>query len=159
MRIKIVSVGKIKEDYLQGGVAEYARRLRPYVNLELVSVRDEPIPDQPAEAEEAAVVAREGERLRHQVRDGTYLVALDQGGTALTSEELAGLLDRLALAGRSDLTFVIGGTLGLDRQLLARADLTLSLSRLTFPHQMVPLLLLEQLYRAVKISRGEPYHR
>ncbi|KKM11268.1 50S rRNA methyltransferase [Clostridiales bacterium PH28_bin88] len=159
MRIKLVAVGKIKERYLAAGVAEYLKRLQPFSRVEVVEVPDERLPGQPVPALEEAVKDKEGERLLAHVRDSSYTVALIPEGQMLSSEDLAALLDKLAVSGKSDLTFIIGGTLGLSQRVLQRADLLLSLSPMTFPHQMVRMILLEQLYRAFKISRGEPYHR
>ncbi len=159
MRIRIVSVGKVKEKYLQAGIQEYLKRLQPYARMEFVSVADEPIPENASDAIEHQVVAREGERILKQLDPGHYVVALDMRGKQLSSEELAAFLEERALRGQSNLTFTVGGSLGLAPEVLRRADFTLSLGRMTFLHQMVPLLLLEQTYRAFKISRGEPYHK
>lgn len=159
VRIKIVAVGKIRERYLAAGVEEYLKRLQPLARVEVVEVPDERLPGQPVAALEEAVKDKEGERLLAHVREGSYVVALAVEGKMLSSEDLAAMLENLALSGRSDLTFLIGGTLGLAPGVLKRADLLLSLSPMTFPHQMVRMIILEQLYRACKISRGEPYHR
>ncbi len=158
MNIRVVGAGRIKEPWLAAGAQEYRKRLRPHAAVELVAVQDEPLPPR-GDAAERAIRRREGERILRHVPPGWRLVALDVGGKMLSSEELAGWLAGEALRGHGDFAFAIGGTLGLDEEVLGRADLQLSLSRLTFPHQMVPLLLLEQLYRACKINAGEPYHR
>jgi 23S rRNA (pseudouridine1915-N3)-methyltransferase len=152
-------VGKIKEKYLTAGMQEYLKRLTPYARVELISVADEPIPDGASPAQEEQVKAREGERILQQLDGGQYVVALDGRGQPLSSEELAAFLAERALRGQSNLAFVIGGSLGLSTAVLQRADYQLSLGRLTFLHQMVPLILLEQIYRGFKINRGEPYHK
>ncbi|HEY8345833.1 MAG TPA: 23S rRNA (pseudouridine(1915)-N(3))-methyltransferase RlmH [Symbiobacteriaceae bacterium] len=159
MRIRILMVGKIKEKYLEAGIAEYRKRLGPYARVELLSLPDEPIPEGASPAQEEQVKVREGERLLRHLDDGTYVVALDLRGKNLSSEEFAAFLAERELRGQSNLTFVIGGSLGLSPAVLRRADFSLSLGRMTFPHQMVPLILLEQIYRAYKINRGERYHK
>ncbi|SDF65841.1 23S rRNA (pseudouridine(1915)-N(3))-methyltransferase RlmH [Sporolituus thermophilus] len=158
MKITIVAVGKIKEKYLTAGIAEYTKRLGPYCRLEIIEVDEERMPADPSAAAKEKVLAREGERLLKHVRGGSYLIVLDVRGKALSSEELAEKIDALALTGQSDVTFVIGGAFGLSPAVLAAANERLSFSRMTFTHQMIRLLLVEQLYRAFKISRGEPYH-
>ncbi|HEY3365325.1 MAG TPA: 23S rRNA (pseudouridine(1915)-N(3))-methyltransferase RlmH [Symbiobacteriaceae bacterium] len=159
MKIKIILVGKIKEKYLTEGVQEYLKRLTPYARAEVVSLADEPIPDGAWPAQEEQVKAREGERILKQLEPGQYVVALDLRGQTVSSEELAAFFSERALRGQPSLAFVIGGSLGLAPDVLARADFKLSLGRMTFLHQMVPLILLEQIYRGFKINRGEPYHK
>ncbi|HHX74066.1 MAG TPA: 23S rRNA (pseudouridine(1915)-N(3))-methyltransferase RlmH [Firmicutes bacterium] len=159
MHFAILAVGKIKEQYFQRAVDEYIKRLRPYARVTVREVKDEKTPDGKAEAEAAAVREREARRLETLLHPQTYLVALDRRGRQLTSPELAALLDRLATEGKSHFTFLIGGSLGLAPLLLEKADLVLSFSELTFPHQLFRVMLLEQLYRACKINRGEPYHK
>lgn len=159
MNIRLVSVGRIKERSIQAAMAEYAKRLSAYGRLEMVTVNDEPVPDRPSEAQSRAILEAEGDRLLRHVPRSSHLVALDVAGTQMTSEEFATYLQQVAFRGQREVAFVIGGTLGLSPQVLGRADLRLSLSRLTFTHQLVPLLLLEQLFRAAKIQRGETYHR
>lgn len=158
MRISIVTVGKIKERYLTEGIAEFTKRLTPFCRLDIVEVAEERMPESPSDAEKAKALAREGERILKAVRSGSYLIVLDLGGKQLSSEELSAKLDALALAGQSDLTFVIGGAFGLSPEVTSAAKDKLSFSKMTFTHQMIRLLLVEQIYRAFKISRGEPYH-
>ncbi|HMM21995.1 MAG TPA: 23S rRNA (pseudouridine(1915)-N(3))-methyltransferase RlmH [Selenomonadales bacterium] len=158
MRISIVTVGKIKERYLTEGIAEFTKRLTPFCRLDIVEVAEERMPENPSGADKAKALAREGERILKAVRAGSHLIVLDLGGRQLSSEELAAKLDALALAGQSDLTFAIGGAFGLAPAVTAAAQDKLSFSKMTFTHQMIRLLLLEQIYRAFKISRGEPYH-
>lgn len=159
MHILIVAVGRIKERYLKEGIAEYEKRLVPYCRLETREVPEERLPERATAAEEDLVRRKEGERILALLPPDTYTIALDIKGQALDSLELAAHLDRLGLTGRSGINFVIGGSLGLSGDVLNRADFRLSFSRLTFPHQLMRLILLEQLYRACKISRGEPYHK
>lgn len=159
MHIRIVMVGKIKEKYLQAGMQEYLKRLTPYAKVEVVTLADEPIPDHASPAQEEQVKAREGERILAALDSGQYVVALDMRGKELSSEELAAFQAERALRGQSNLAFVIGGSLGLAGSVLQRAEFKLSLGRMTFLHQMVPLILLEQIYRGYKINRGETYHK
>lgn len=159
MRIRLVTVGKVKEKYLQAGIDEYLKRLGPYAKVEMVGLPDEPIPDNASPAQEEQVKAREGERILRAIDPGHHVVVLDQRGREFTSEELAAFLEERALRGQSSLAFVVGGSLGLDRAVLERADTKLSLGRMTFLHQMVPMILLEQIYRGYKINRGEKYHK
>lgn len=159
MNIQIVAVGKLKEAYLVQGIAEYVKRLGPYAKMHLVEVPDEKAPESMSAAEEAQVKQREGERLLAQLRSDAFVVALAIDGRTLSSEELSRQLQDLATYGRSHVAFVIGGSLGLAPEVLARADLKLSFGRMTLPHQLMRLVLVEQVYRAFKIARGEPYHK
>jgi 23S rRNA (pseudouridine1915-N3)-methyltransferase len=159
VQIRILAVGKTKGKYLQLGLQEFKKRLAPYVRLELIDVAEEKLADSLSPREEGQAVAREGERLVKLLKPGEYVIALDAGGRSFSSEELAQYLSQLALHGKSSLAFLIGGPLGLSPAVRSRADLVLSLSPLTFTHQLVRLILLEQLYRAFRIMRGEPYHK
>lgn len=158
MRISIVCVGKIKEKYLTQGIAEYTKRLTPFCRLDIVEVAEERMPDNPSAAEKQQALAREGDRLLKAIRATSYLVALDVAGKQMSSEELSAKFDSLAVSGKSDITFVIGGAFGIAPQVLAAAQERLSFSKMTFTHQMIRLLLVEQIYRGFKIWRGEPYH-
>ena len=158
MRITVVCAGRIKEKYLSAGIAEFLKRLRPFAQVEIREVHEEKMPDDPSEAEKEQVLRREGEKLLKLVPSGSYLFVLDVHGREMSSEELASRLDKLGLSGRSNITFLIGGAFGLSREVRAAADERLSFSQLTFTHQMVRLLLVEQIYRAFKINRGEKYH-
>lgn len=151
-------MGKIKEDYIQQGVREFERRLTPYCQLQTVEVSDGPNPRRQSHALREEVKEREGERILKALEDGGYHIALDSGGKPITSEGLSISLDNLQKQGYSKITFVIGGAFGLSARVLDSVHYTLSLSHLTFTHEMVRLLFLEQLYRAFKISRNEPYH-
>ena len=158
MRISIIGAGKIKEKYLTAGIAEFVKRLVPFCRLEIVEVDEERMPDNPSDAERTKALAKEGERLLKSVRDSSYLIVLDVAGKQLSSEELAAKFDALAINGQSDMTFIIGGAFGLSAEVRQAAKERLSFSKMTFTHQMIRLLLVEQIYRAMKIRRGEPYH-
>ena len=158
MKIRIVAVGKLKEKYLREGVAEYEKRLAPFASVELRETREEYMAENPSEAQRQQTLAKEGERLLRLVPERSFLIVLDVKGKLLSSEVLAKELASLALQGQSDLTFLIGGAFGLSQAVRERADLRISFSPMTFTHQMVRLLLYEQIYRAFKINRGEKYH-
>jgi 23S rRNA (pseudouridine1915-N3)-methyltransferase len=159
VHIQIVSVGKLKERYLVDGIAEYVKRLGPYAKVQVVEVTDEKAPESMSPAEERQVKEREGERLLAQLRSDAFVVALAIDGQALSSEQLAQQLADLGTYGRSQVAFVIGGSLGLSSDVLCRADMRLSFGRMTLPHQLMRLVLVEQIYRAFKINRREPYHK
>ncbi|MBO2944517.1 23S rRNA (pseudouridine(1915)-N(3))-methyltransferase RlmH [Paenibacillus sp. F411] len=159
MLIQIIGVGKLKEKYLVQGIQEYAKRLTPYVKFEVLEVPDEKAPDSLSEAEVAQVKGREGERILALIRESAHVIALDIGGKLWSSEELAAELDQLGTYGTSHVVFVIGGSHGLADGVLRRAQRRLSFGRMTLPHQLMRLVLAEQVYRAVKINRGEPYHK
>ena len=158
MKITIVCAGKIKEKYLTAGIAEFMKRLKPFAQVEIREIHEEKMPDSPSDAEKEQVLTREGEKLLKLVPEGSYLFVLDVFGKEKSSEELAASIDKLGLSGRSNITFLIGGAFGLSSEVRKAADELLSFSRMTFTHQMVRLLLVEQIYRAFKILRGEKYH-
>ncbi len=159
MRIAVAAVGKLKEKYWREAIAEYSKRLSAYCRLEISEVIDEGYTEGLSAAEEEKVKQREWQKLFRLLRADTYLVALDVQGEQVSSEELAARMDKLTLGGHSDITFIIGGSLGLPDQALKQAHWRLSFSYMTFPHQLMRVVLLEQIYRAFKISRGEPYHK
>lgn len=159
MKITIVAVGKLKEKYLKQGIQEYTKRLKPYANVEIVEVPDEKAPENLSEAEMEEVKQKEGERILSKLPPDTYVITLEIEGKGLSSEQLAKKMNELTTYGRSKIAFVIGGSLGLSQEVIHRSDLSLSFSKMTFPHQLMRLILLEQVYRAVKINRGEPYHK
>ncbi|HWO53487.1 MAG TPA: 23S rRNA (pseudouridine(1915)-N(3))-methyltransferase RlmH [Paenibacillus cookii] len=159
MLIQIIGVGKLKEKYLVQGIQEYAKRLTPYIKFQVIEVADEKAPDTLSEAEVSIVKEREGERILAQVKESAHVIALAIGGQLWSSEELAAEIDRLGTYGTSHVVFVIGGSHGLSDQVLRRAQQRLSFGRMTLPHQLMRLVLVEQIYRAVKINRGEPYHK
>lgn len=159
MQIHMIVVGKLKEKYLVQGIAEYTKRLSAYAKLQVTEVADEKAPEQLSAAEEQIVKTKEGERILSQLKPDTHVVALALDGEMWSSEELAGQLDKLATYGRSHVTFVIGGSLGLADPVLKRANQKLSFGKMTYPHQLMRLILVEQVYRAFKIMRGEAYHK
>ncbi|MCD8362434.1 MAG: 23S rRNA (pseudouridine(1915)-N(3))-methyltransferase RlmH [Lachnospiraceae bacterium] len=159
MKITIVAVGRIKEKYLTDAVTEYAKRLGRYCRLEIVEVPDERTPDGASEAVEAKIREREGERILQKIPEGAYMIALAIDGHAPDSVELARQMERWNVGGVSHMVFVIGGSLGLSNEVLARADYQLSFSRMTFPHQLMRVILLEQIYRSFRIRNHEPYHK
>lgn len=159
MKITLITVGKIKEKYFTDAISEYSKRLSRYCKLEIVEVADEKTPDRASEAEELQIKAREGERILKNIKDGTYLIALAIEGKKLSSEKLADFIGRLGVGGESHITFVIGGSLGLDERILKKADFLLSFSDMTFPHQLMRVILLEQIYRSYRIIQNEPYHK
>ena len=158
MKITIVCAGKLKEKYLRDGIAEYEKRLRPYADLRTIEIIEERMRDRPSPAEKDEVLRREGERLSAQIPQGAYLIVLDVGGEEMSSEKFSARIDRLMLMGESHIAFLIGGPFGLSDELRQRADLRLSFSQFTLPHQLIRLFLMEQIYRSFKISRHEPYH-
>lgn len=158
MKITIVCAGKIKEKYLTAGIAEFMKRLKPFAQVEIREIHEEKMPDNPSAAEKEQVLIKEGEKLLKLVPESSYLFVLDVFGKERSSEELAASIDKLGLSGRSNITFLIGGAFGLSPAVRKAADELLSFSRMTFTHQMVRLLLVEQIYRAFKINRGEKYH-
>ena len=158
MKITVVCAGKLKEKYLRDGVAEYEKRLRPYADLRTIEIIEERMKDRPSLAEKEEVLRREGERLSSQIPQRAYLIVLGVGGEEMSSEKFSARIDRLILMGESHIAFLIGGPFGLSDELRQRADLRLSFSQFTLPHQLIRLFLMEQIYRSFKISRHEPYH-
>jgi 23S rRNA (pseudouridine1915-N3)-methyltransferase len=159
MHLHIVAVGKIKERFLSAGIAEYEKRLLPYLKLSIAEIAEERRGVHANAGAEAQAIDREGERILAAIPDGAVVVALDVRGKELSSEKLAARLHEWQMAGVSPVVFVIGGDLGISRAVLARADLRLSLSPMTFTHQMVRMIIFEQIYRACRINSGEPYHK
>lgn len=159
MKITVVAVGKIKERFFQEAIKEYEKRLGRYCRLEIVQVADEKTPDGAGEALERQIKEKEGERILAQIRDGAYVIALAIEGKMLDSEELADKLGQLGTGGISQIVFVIGGSLGLSQEVLRRADYRLSFSKMTFPHQLMRVILLEQVYRGFRILNHQPYHK
>lgn len=159
MKITLITVGKIKEKFYVDAIAEYSKRLSRYCKLEILQVADEKTPDKASELQEQQIREKEGERILAQIRDGAYVIALAIQGEMLTSEQLAAKIDKLGIGGQSQIVWIIGGSLGLSDAVLARADYQLSFSRMTFPHQLMRVILLEQIYRSYRITAGEPYHK
>lgn len=159
MKITILTVGKIKEKYLRDGIAEYAKRLGRYCKLEIIEVADEKTPDRASAAEELQIKETEGGRLMKNIKDSDYVIALALDGKMLDSVELSKKIETLGIQGESSLVFVIGGSLGLADEVLRRADYKLCFSKMTFPHQLMRMILLEQIYRGYRIMHNEPYHK
>ncbi|TRZ36511.1 23S rRNA (pseudouridine(1915)-N(3))-methyltransferase RlmH [Niallia circulans] len=159
MNISIITVGKLKEKYLKQGIEEYTKRLSSYSKIEIIEVPDEKAPEVLSDAEMIQVKDKEGERILAKVPADAHVIALAIDGKQKSSEELADTLDKLATYGKSKVAFIIGGSLGLSSHVLQRADDKLSFSKMTFPHQLMRLILVEQVYRAFRINRGEPYHK
>ena len=159
MNITILCVGQIKEKYFRDAIAEYQKRLSRYCKLQIIEVADEKTKENASEAENDLIRKKEGERLLKHIKDSDYCITLEIDGKMLTSEGFSKEIDRLGLAGKSSLVFVIGGSIGLDTAVLKRSDYALSFSKMTFPHQLMRVILLEQIYRSYRIMRGEPYHK
>lgn len=159
MRITLVTVGKIKEKYLRDAVAEYVKRLGKYCKLEIIEVADEKTQERASETEEMAVRSKEGERILKHVKEDAYVITLEIQGNQISSEELADKIEGLGVQGKSHVVFIIGGSIGLGMEVMKRSDYALSFSRMTFPHQLMRVILLEQIYRGFRIFNGEPYHK
>lgn len=159
MKITIIGVGKVKEKYFTGAIEEYSKRLSRYCKLDIIEVNDEKTPDQASTAEEAQIKRLEGERILKYVKDGAYVIVLNIQGKMVDSKELAEHIEKLGVDGISHIVFIIGGSLGLSQEVIARGNLQLSFSRMTFPHQLMRVILLEQIYRVYRINSNEPYHK
>lgn len=159
MNISIITIGKLKEKYLKLGIDEYLKRLSTYAKVDVIELPDEKAPENLSEIEMEQVKDKEGERILAKINDDTHVIALAIEGKMKSSDQLAKDLDQLATYGKSKIAFIIGGSLGLSKQVMNRANDTLSFSKMTFPHQLMRLILLEQVYRAYRINRGEPYHK
>ncbi|MFC4321725.1 23S rRNA (pseudouridine(1915)-N(3))-methyltransferase RlmH [Litchfieldia salsa] len=159
MNITIFSIGKLKEKYLKQGIDEYLKRLTAYAKIEIIELPDEKAPETLSDIEMEQIKQKEGERILSKISDDTHVIALAIEGKMKSSEQLADDLDKLATYGKSKIAFVIGGSLGLSSDVMKRSNDTLSFSKMTFPHQLMRLILVEQIYRAFRINRGEPYHK
>jgi len=159
VNITIVSVGKLKEKYLKMGIDEYVKRLGGYAKMDLIEVADEKAPEQLSDAEMDIVKKKEGERILAKISTDTYVIALAINGKMKTSEQMATDLESLMTYGKSKIAFVIGGSLGLHEDVLKRADEQQSFGKMTLPHQLMKLVLVEQVYRSFRIMKGEPYHK
>lgn len=159
MKITLITVGKIKEKYLKDAIAEYSKRLSKYCKLEIVEVADEKTPDQASAVVEDGIREKEGERILKYIKEDAYVITLEIGGKMLTSEELAKEIDTLGIQGKSHIIFIIGGSIGLGKNILKRSNYALSFSKMTFPHQLMRVILLEQIYRSYRIIHKEPYHK
>ena len=159
MKIRLICVGKIKESFFRQAIDEYSKRLQRYIQLDIVEVSDEKAPDTLSKNEEIAIKQKEGEKILKCIKQDEYLVCLDILGTQMTSEDFSSFFDNKASCGISKINFVIGGSLGLSKEVLQRADFSVSFSKMTFPHQLMRVVLLEQIYRAMRIAKNEPYHK
>ena len=159
MKIKIVTVGKLKEKYLKDGIAEYTKRLGRFTKLELIELPDEKTPDRASDLENQQILEKEGNRILAKVGDREYVIALAIEGQQFPSEKFSQTLEEVTVRGYSEITFVIGGSLGLSSAVKKRANLLMSFGKLTLPHQLMKLVLIEQIYRAFMIQQGSPYHK
>ena len=159
MKITVLTVGKIKEKYLRDAITEYTKRLSRYCKLEIIEVADGKTPDNASENAEEMIRQKEAERLLKYIREDAYLITLEIGGKQLTSEEFSEKIEKLGIQGTSHIIFVIGGSIGIGKAVLEKSDYALSFSKMTFPHQLMRVILLEQIYRGYRIMSGEPYHK
>ena len=159
MKIKVVTVGKLKEKYLKDGIAEYSKRISRFAKLKMIELADEKTPDRASESENQKILEIEGQRILSKVGDRDFVIVLAIEGKTLSSEEFSKQLEEASIKGFSTLTFIIGGSLGLSSSVKNRANLSVSFGRLTLPHQLMRLVLVEQIYRAFTIQQGSPYHK
>ena len=159
MKITIITVGKIKEKYLKDAIDEYSKRLSKYCKLEIVEVADEKTPDNASVVVEEQIRSKEAERILKYVKEDAFVITLEINGKQLTSEEMADKVDKLGVQGVSHIIFIIGGSIGLGKEVLQKSNFALSFSKMTFPHQLMRVILLEQIYRSYRINNGEPYHK
>lgn len=159
MKITLITVGKIKEKFYRDAIGEYTKRLSKYCNLEILEVADEKTPDAASETVEENIRQKEGERILKQIKDDAFVITLEIDGKMLDSVELSRKIENLGIQGRSHIVFIIGGSIGLGKEVLKRSDFALSFSKMTFPHQLMRVILLEQIYRSYRIMNGEPYHK
>ena len=159
MKITIITVGKIKEKYLRDAIAEYCKRLNKYCKLDILEVADEKTPDHASAIVEEQIRNKEGERILKLLKDDAYVITLEIGGKMLDSVEFSQKLEQLGIQGKSHIIFVIGGSIGLGNEILKRSDFAISFSKMTFPHQLMRVILLEQIYRSYRIMNHEPYHK
>lgn len=159
MRITIIAVGRIKEKFYTSAIDEYSKRLSRYCKLDIIEVADEKTPDNASDTVNRQIKEKEGERILSAISDNSYVIALAIQGQMLDSVELSDKIKKLGIDGVSHITFIIGGSLGLDERVLKRADYKLSFSKMTFPHQLMRVILTEQIYRSYRIAMNEPYHK
>ncbi len=159
MKITVITVGKIKEKYLKDAITEYSKRLSKYCKLEIVEVADEKTPDNASGVVEDAIRSKEAERILKYVKDDAFVITLEINGKQLSSEELADKIEKIGVQGTSHIIFIIGGSIGLGQEVLQKSNFSLSFSKMTFPHQLMRVILLEQVYRSYRIINGEPYHK
>ena len=159
MKIKLVTIGKLKEKYLKEGIAEYSKRLSRFTKVEIIELADEKTPDKASQLENQQILAKEGERILSKVADREFVIALAIEGQQFPSEKFRLVIEDASIKGFSNITFIIGGSLGLSSQVKERANLLMSFGQLTLPHQLMRLVLMEQIYRAFMIQQGSPYHK
>ena len=159
MNITLISVGKLKEKYLKDAIEEYSKRLSRYCKLEIIELPDEKTPDNASEKEELQIKEKEGDIILSKVKENAYVIAMDLKGKNIASEEFSELIHNLGVTGNPNITFIIGGSLGLSQKVISRANYKLCFSKMTFPHQLFRVMLLEQVYRAFRIMKNEPYHK
>ncbi|CCQ94847.1 conserved hypothetical protein [[Clostridium] ultunense Esp] len=159
MNIKIIAVGKIKEKYMREGIKEYSKRLSRYCNLEIIEIGDEKAPENLSKKDIEIIKNKEGRKLLSKIPQNSFIISLEIEGKEISSEELSKKIEDLMVGGINDITFIIGGSLGLSQEVRNKANYKLSFSKMTFPHQLMRIILLEQIYRGFRIIRGEPYHK
>lgn len=159
MNIKIIAVGKIKEKYIREGIKEYSKRLSKYCNLEIIEVADEKAPEKLSKKDMEIIKNKEGAKLLSKIPQNSFIISLEIEGKGISSEELSKKMKDIMISGINDITFIIGGSLGLSQEVRNKANYKLSFSKMTFPHQLMRVILLEQIYRGFRIMRGEPYHK
>lgn len=159
MNITIITVGKLKEKYLKDAIDEYSKRLSRYCKLDIIELPDEKTPDNASPREEEVIKEKEGQNILSKIKDNMFVIAMDLGGKQLSSEEFSYYIDNLGVTGNSNIAFIIGGSLGISKAILNRANYKLCFSKMTFPHQLFRVMLLEQIYRSFRIIKGEPYHK
>lgn len=159
MKITVITVGKIKEKYLRDAIAEYSKRLSKYCKLEILEVADEKTPDNASAIVEEGIRQKEGERILRLIKEDAYVITLEIGGKMLDSVEFSRKIETLGIQGKSHICFIIGGSIGLGQEVLKRSDYGLSFSKMTFPHQLMRVILVEQIYRGYRIMSNEPYHK
>ena len=159
MNIRIIAVGKIKEKYIQEGIKEYSKRLSKYCSLEIIEVDDEKAPEKLSDKEVEIIKEKEGERILSKIPQNSFVISLEIEGKEISSEELSNKINNLMIEGISNITFIIGGSLGLSDTVSSKSNLKLSFSKMTFPHQLIRMILLEQIYRSWRIIKNEPYHK
>ena len=159
MNIEIICIGNLKEKYWKAAVEEYSTRLSSYAKIRITEIKESPLPKNAGTSEEKKVKDTEGKTALSRIKDRSYVIALDIKGKTMSSEKFAEKIETLAVSGKSSIVFIIGGSLGLSEEVLKKADMRLSFSEMTFPHQMMRVILLEQIYRGFKINSNETYHK
>ncbi|ENZ00226.1 ribosomal RNA large subunit methyltransferase H 1 [Clostridium thermobutyricum] len=159
MNITLITVGKLKEKYLKQAIDEYSKRLSRYCKLEIIELNDEKTPDNASEKEEQLIKEKEGKQILSKIKENAFVIAMDLGGKNLTSEEFSKFIEQNGVMGNSNIVFLIGGSLGLSDEVKKRANYKLCFSKMTFPHQLFRVMLLEQIYRGFRIMKNEPYHK